>query len=270
MIYELVWSDALDSELSVDSSVPLPPAGPAPFASSERAVYEFTWETAPTTLLESAGTVTISARGSKERDPACSPADGSTDLRPENASQASYHLTTVARTSKWVSTMFEAQDCFVSWTDGAWEPLVVEQKRHEGRRNLNLEFDYDWPHHEMKIRGQFAVPIAAGSRDPLSALYYVRSLPLKPGDEVTIPVIEKVRKLLVHVRAAGMDSIVSAGRSVEALRLELTLIYAVQTRTPMQISLWLSNDDRHLPIRMRIATDFGIFRGDLTSYQAEP
>jgi hypothetical protein len=269
-IYELVWSDSLESEWLSRQSSPLPPAGSSPYLSGETAVYEMTWETGPGKLLGPAGTFTISGSANRSVDPPCTTADGQPagDLvQPSDASQV---LTVFAQTADWVSTIFEAQDCFTSWTTAAFEPLLVRQKRREGRRKLDLEYAYDWARQEMRIRGQFAVKVGTGTRDPLSALYYVRTLPLKPGDEITVPIIENARKLRVRVKATGMESIVSAGETVNALRLELAILYTVQTRPPMRITLWLSDDERRLPVQMHVASDFGSFRGQLVSFRASP
>jgi hypothetical protein len=122
----------------------------------------------------------------------------------------------------------------------------------------------------MKIRDQFAVKVGKGTRDPLSALYYVRTLSLKPGDEVTVPIIENARKLRVQVRATGMESIVAAGETGEraSARAHPSLHGADRARygSPSGSAI----DERRVPVQMHVATDFGSFRGQLVSFRANP
>jgi hypothetical protein len=263
VVYELVWTPSTEAALAPVESNPPPDGGPAPFHRSESAVYNITWDTAPGGLHVSAGTVTIGAQSGSPAPAPCATQDS------DHQGEGMYRLTALAETADWVSRFFEARDCFATWSDDRWLPLVAEERRREGRRSIDVASDYDSIRHVVRIRGQIAVPISTGTRDPLSALFYARTLPLGPGYQVTIPVNENGRNILVTLRAHGVESIHMAGKSIEALRAEPRLIYRVETRRPIQITLWLSNDERHLPLVMTFATDFGSFRAELTSYRTD-
>ena len=253
VIYELVWTPEIEAALARVDSVSPPAAGPAPFQRSESAVYDITWETAPAGLHLSAGTVTIAAQSG-------SPAPAPCATENSNPQVGTYRLTGLAQTADWVSRFFEAQDCFAAWSDSAWRPIVTEQRRREGRRRIDRAYDYDFVHRVVRIRGQLALPISPDARDPLSALFYARTLPLKPGYQVTVPVNESGRNIVVNLTALDVERIQVGGKSVEALRVEPRLMYRVQTRRPIDITLWLSHDERHLPLVMRFATDFDLPR----------
>ena len=135
VIYELVWTPALEAALAHVDTTALPDPGPVPFHRGERATYDITWETAPAGVHLSAGTLTIGAQS------------GSSTLVPcatenSNAHSGIYHMAALAQTAAWVSRFFEAQDCFAAWSDAAWRPVVTEQRRREGRRSTDRTYEY--------------------------------------------------------------------------------------------------------------------------------
>ena len=262
VIYELVWTPAIEAALTQVDSGPLPDAGPAPFHHGESAVYDITWQTAPAGLHVSAGTLTIAAQSG-------SPAPAPCATEGSGRQGGVYRLTALAQTANWVSRFFEAQDCFAAWSDSAWRPLVAEQRRREGRRSIDQVDAYDLINRVVRIRGQLTLPISSDTRDALSALFYARTLPLEPGYQVTIPVNDSGRNILVNLKALDVEPVQVGGKSVEAVRAEPRLMYRVQTRRPIQITLWLSHDERHLPLVMTFTTDFGSFRAELTSYRSD-
>jgi hypothetical protein len=118
------------------------------------------------------------------------------------------------------------------------------------------------------MQNEIALPISSATRDSLSALFYARTLPLVPGYAADIPVNESGRNVAVHLMVVGEEMVTVGGRSTSALRIQPTLRYAVETRRPIQITLWLSHDARHLPLIMAFDTDFGAFRAELQSYRS--
>ena len=51
-----------------------------------------------------------------------------------------------------------------------------------------------------------ARPLAAGARDAVTALFYVRTLPLSEGAELVIPVNDAGRNLTVRAIAEGTET----------------------------------------------------------------
>ena len=178
---------------------------------------------------------------------------------------AAYRFSAFVQTASWVSRFFEAQDCFRTWTSSVLLPLVVSEERREGRRFIKQEEEFDSLRYVVRIDNNLTLPTEPGARDPLSALVYARTLPLAPGYQVSIPVNENGRNIQVHLNVMGLERIQYDGTAVDAMRAEPTLVYKVQTRKPIRITLWLSNDNRHLPLVMEFVADFGTFLAELKS-----
>jgi len=111
------------------------------------------------------------------------------------------------------------------------------------------------------------LPMAPRARDAISALFYVRTLPLRTGERVRFPVNEAGRNLVAEVTVDGVDRITSLRKRVEAIRVTPVLQRRAADRQPLAATIWLSNDDRRLPLILDLDAGFGHVRVELVSYR---
>ncbi len=97
------------------------------------------------------------------------------------------------------------------------------------------------------------------ARDALTAFFYVRSLTLVPGAIVSEPLNEGGSNLVLQVAPAQHETIDVAGSRARTLRLE--------PRRPIRMTIWLSDDERRLPLRVFVDAGFGRVRADLVDYR---
>jgi hypothetical protein len=100
----------------------------------------------------------------------------------------------------------------------------------------------------------------------MSALFYVRTLPLKTGERIRFPVNEGGRNLVAELTVDGLERITSLSKSVEAIRVTPEVRRRASDRQPLAATLWLSNDERHLPLVFDLRAGFGHVRVELVSY----
>jgi Protein of unknown function (DUF3108) len=265
VIYELLWTPETAALLAPSELPPPPEPGVVSLGQHETADYAITWETSPGGLHLTAATLTIVSA----RAPSQAPAPCATPGNRDGISRGTFHLTGFVKTADWVSRFFQATDCFDTWVDERLLPLVAEQERHEGRRSIAQSATYDAAGHVVRLQTQIALPLPIDGRDALSALFYARTLPLRPGDVVDIPVNESGRNINVRLRVLGEEVVMVSGKATDAIRVEPELRYRLATRKPIQITLWLSRDGRRLPLAMAFHADFGSFRAELQSYHAQ-
>jgi hypothetical protein len=172
-IYELRWTPELESRLVASTTVDPPAPGAIPFRVGELARYEVHWAGAGVNL--SAGEISIGVE------------------------PPAYRLVVTAATAPWVARFFEAQDVFKTQADQDLFPRVHERDQQEGRRHVTRAFVFD---HAARIvrtgrtldealtSAAVLLPIAPRARDAMSALFYVRTLPMKAGERVRFPVSE--------------------------------------------------------------------------------
>jgi len=249
VIYELRWTPEIESRLATDLAVAPPPPGPAPFAPGESARYSAFWAGAGMNL--SAGEITVTVQA------------------------PSYTLVAKADTAPWMARFFEAHDTFTTRTNAHLIPEVHERDQREGSRHVQRAFLYR--HSERVIRiGRdatqaagaegVALPLAESARDAISAVFFVRTLPLANGDVYRIPVNEAGRSMVVDLTVAGRETVSIQGRTVAAVRLDPRIHRRVERRKPIRAVLWLSDDERKVPLAMDVEAAFGRVRLELISY----
>jgi len=249
-IYELQWTPDLEARLVTANAVEPPPPGRIPFRVGELARYDVHWDGAGVSL--SAGDISIAVE------------------------PPTYRLVVTATTAPWVARFFEAQDVFRTRVDEELLPRVHEREQHEGSRHVTRAFVFDGPARIVRTGRTLAealdqeavvLPMAPRARDAISALFYVRTLPLRPGERIRFPVNEAGRNLVAEVTVNGVDRITSLNRRVEAIRVTPVLQRRAADRQPLAATIWLSNDDRRLPLILDLDAGFGHMRVELVSYR---
>ena len=71
----------------------------------------------------------------------------------------------------------------------------------------------------------------------------------------------------VGVVAPYIETVEQAGQRVNALRLEPRVMRSVERQRPLAITLWLSADERRVPLRALVDAGFGRFRLELKEYR---
>jgi hypothetical protein len=261
-VYEVVWTDTSEAALEEIEVPPPPPAGPAVFTVGEAATYSVQWLTGPLDLQ--AGTIILRV---VEPDRSDRGADGAI---PEWVFEAT------AATAPWVSRFFEATDRFRTSADPQFLPLLHQRYLREGRRVVDRAYAYD--HEARHVRSgdspdaardamAMALPLAAYARDSLTALWYVRSLPLSPGLTFRMPINEAGRNQQATITVGPPENIDVQGRSQPAFRIRPQLTARIQRRQGIDATIWISADERRLPLQADITAGFGRVLLKLVDYR---
>ena len=250
VIYEVRWTDDMRARLTRDLAVTPAPPGPAPFAPGETARYTVQWTSAAVDLP--AGEITIAVQASPP-----------------------YTFLVRAETAPWIARFFEARDVFITRTDAALLTQLHEREQHEGSRHVTRAYVYK--HEEGLVRigrtpedaaseDAVSLPLAPASRDALAALFYVRTLRLEPGRRYRIPVNEAGRQVVIELSVGRRERIRVQGKDVEAVRLEPRMSQGTSTRRSATATLWVTDDERRLPVALDLEAGFGRVRAELVSY----
>jgi hypothetical protein len=250
VIYEMRWTPEASARLAAASTVEPPPLGPIPFHEGEIARYTVGWGGAGVNL--SAGDISIGVEA------------------------PAYRLVVTAVTAPWVARFFEAQDVFTTQTDAMLLPQLHERDQHEGSRHVARAFVYDRAARvvrtgptaaEARAEGAVVLPLLPNARDAIAALFYVRTLPLHDGAQYRFPVNEAGRNLIIELTVDRREMIRVQGRDVAAWRLTPKIQRRVEEREQLAATVWLSDDDRHVPLALELDAGFGHARVELASYQ---
>ena len=164
-----------------------------------------------------------------------------------------------AATAPWVSRFYQVAATLETTTTERLLPLEYRELIDEGTRRLDRQVAFDEARREVRITSGGAaitLPLGAGARDPLSALFYIRTLPFGPQSRFSVPISDNGRRVRLDIPAALPETLILDGRSWSAWKLEPRLSDRIE-RGAMTLSVWVSADRRRIPLRVDVSAGFG-------------
>jgi hypothetical protein len=120
---------------------------------------------------------------------------------------------------------------------------------------------------ERPESSQTVASITRFSQDTFSSYFYLRSLPLEIGETYRVPVVSEGNTMQVQAVVQGVDLIKACGERRQALQIRLDKLDGEGKPLPGQNNLvWLSNDERHILLRVDVTARFGHIVGELTAF----
>ena len=246
-VYQVQWSPELESTLRTASDVLPPEPGPTAFAVGESAKYRVRWVGGPLDIPAGEATISVAPPRGAER----------------------FRFVVLATTAPWVSRFYEVAATLETTATARLLPLVYREAIDEGKRRIDRQVTFESTRREVRIASggtSITLPLGAETRDPLSALFFVRTLPLGPDARFSLPISDNGRRLRLDIPEAHPETLVLDGRSWSALKLEPRLSDRID-RGPLTISVWVSADARRIPLLVEVSAGFGAARLELASYQ---
>jgi hypothetical protein len=251
----IVASVAVICSAWVQGQMPAP--APAPLTTGETLSYDLTWQIFP------AGTVTatLTRSGEGPQDP--------------------YEVRAMAQSRGFVSLLYGVQDEFRSFFNpdtGCSER--ISKKISEGRRRKETEivFDSAWKRAVLDER-DLAKPgspvkhaeneIPGCVQDVVAAFYYMRRQPLRVGEQIRLLINDGSTTSEVKVDVQTREKVETPFGTREALRVEPTVFSGLLKRKGRML-IWFSDDERHLPLRIRAMISVGAITANLRSATISP
>jgi len=185
-----------------------------------------------------------------------------------------YPFELTAATASWVSAFFEARDWFGSVTTADLYPVEHRQELREGRRRVSRTAYFDRSTRLVRVGdGPLASPadgetrpLAPGARDPLGAMYYLRTIAWAPGQAQRLVVSDLGHTVAVDVRADLTEPVSAEGRTQLAQRLTMLFSAPLASVPVPSATAWVSTDARRVPLAAQVDSKYGTFRLSLVRY----
>jgi len=165
-------------------------------------------------------------------------------------------------------------------TVATWEPssgcsLAIEKNLHEGRavRDQSVTFDRAQGLALVKDErmAEHRFPVGTCVLDVLSALFVARIKGVPERGDLALPVFDNGKHYELAVRVLGRETLdlpPPLGHRVPTLRVEPRLLEGTGLFVKNgQLQLWLTDDGRRLPVRMRSKVPVGSVTADLETYR---
>lgn len=97
------------------------------------------------------------------------------------------------------------------------------------------------------------------AHDFISAIYFLRTQQLRPGQSFELAVSDSGQTVRVPVRVTERKTVKSVAGRVPTLRVEIGLFGAGRLVNDREgeMTLWITDDERRLPVRARLSADIG-------------
>jgi len=105
------------------------------------------------------------------------------------------------------------------------------------------------------------------SQDALSALFFLRGLPLKNGDKYSYYIATRGRITKMNVDVVGVEKISTPIGARDAIHLRATTQYSGDLVKKGHMDYWLSNDDQRIFLRFDAQIKLGSVKGLIQSYK---
>ncbi len=241
-----------DAPEKTADEAPLKRLDALPFRSGEKLHYTIHWG------IFTVGSATMEYVGPVKRD-----------------GEDNWQVILTAKTNSFADAIFKVRDWNAVWVDKEFtRPLYYEKKQNEGSTHRDVVVTFDWEKNKAQYsdagKSREPIDIEPGSWDPLGITYAVRALDLAGVTHLSLPSTDGKKSVKTEIAVSGPVKVkVPAGR-FEALLLspdtkDLGGVFKKSDKAG--ISLWLSNDSRHLPLRMASKVVVGSFVAEMTSIE---
>lgn len=182
-----------------------------------------------------------------------------------------YHVSSVTVSNKFVDTFYKVRDrvdSFIYADNLSSYRYKVHQEEGRFRRDKEISFDYS-KGTATYIKDQKASvhSIPSSVQDALSALYYLRTKKVTVGETETINVFEDKKLWQLEVQILGKEKIQTPAGAFDTIMVKPILKFEGIFQNKGDVYIWLTDDNRRMPVRMRSKIKIGSISADLLEYK---
>ncbi len=152
-----------------------------------------------------------------------------------------------------------------------------DKQTQEGRRKIASDLSFDYAHGKQTLDERNLVKgtervlttnIPACVTDSLSAMFYVQSQTLTPGQTFYFPLADAMRTVTVGMKVENREEIKTPAGTFETIKVQPTADEGV-VKNRGSIWIWYTDDARHLPVQMQARLFWGTITFHLLSVDAK-
>lgn len=221
----------------------------APFAPGERLNFQLRWTLVP------AGKAVMEVLPMKTID-----------------GQKVYHFRLTADSNAFVDMFYKVRDRIDSFASADMTHAVrYHKKQHEGETRRNVKVDFDRQAEKALFfdgRNGKKIDIRPGTFDPLSAFYFTRMMDYRQNGIIQCHVSDGKKCVKGIARVVKKETITILSGTYETYLIEPDLKHVggvFEKDKNAKIKLWITADERRIPVKIASKVSVGSFVGELTS-----
>jgi len=223
-----------------------------PFAAGERLVYTVSW------LKIEGGEMTLAT---------------TREASPDGVPVHRIRLSAVS--NDYVSRFYPVDTRYETWVDARdFTPVRFEKHAREGRYSADEVEEFDLTKRVAVWRNardaRRVGPIPERFQDVISSFYYMRTVPLVPGEETRVDLYSRGKLYRLVVAVLGREKVETELGVFDALKVQPRMhdSEASEDRNKGKLFLWFSDDARRLPVQARTILPIGSVTARLTRVES--
>ena len=178
-----------------------------------------------------------------------------------------YPIYSTVNSTSFFSTFFRVDDSAVTFMDvRELFPLRFEKYLREGKYRADRVADFD-PVAGLTYTPRDTLVAPPYVQDPLSLLYYVRSLELNPGTDLLVENYDGKKVYTLTVRILRRERVEVKAGVFSTIVVEPLLQAAGLFKHEGRLTVWLTDDRLHLPVLMKSKVIVGSIVAELSQYK---
>jgi hypothetical protein len=184
-----------------------------------------------------------------------------------------FHFVLTAKSNAAVDIFIKIRDRIDAYADTRMTHSIYYRKGQTGDRNRQETIKFDWLQGTAQYSdsGQRQAPIELqpGSFDPLSAFYFTRMMISEKHPRVKRPVTDGKRNFIGNASFVRRETItLNNGKTYDTfcVKPDLEFLGGIfkKSKNP-QLLLWVTADERRIPVQIKSKVKVGYFIGELVS-----
>ena len=183
---------------------------------------------------------------------------------------------TTAKANQTIQSWYPVRDTVESWVSASTGlPLRFHKRLNEGSYSASVLLDFDRANQQVNVKGAQkkggspdTVLVAPPEiHDLLSAFQATRQAMLEPGGSIRLPIVDN-RKVFKNVEIACLrrETIEVGDNLYKTLVIEPRLHGDALFKSKGKLLIWLTDDERRMPVLMESAIKLGTIRAELVSH----
>jgi hypothetical protein len=181
-----------------------------------------------------------------------------------------YHIIGDGKTNSSYDWLYKVRDKYETFIDTAtMQPLKSIRSVSEGgyKKYQNITFNKT-ANTAMTTDGVFKVPECV--QDVVSAMYYARNIDFskyKPDDKIPFSMFFGNEVSNLYIRYVGKETIKTRYGKFDAIKLKPLLVKGDLFEGGEKMTVWISDDPNHIPVRVESPLVVGSVKIDMMSYR---
>jgi hypothetical protein len=180
------------------------------------------------------------------------------------------HIVGTGRTVGTLEWFFKIRDTYETYIDqDAIVPLLFIRRVNEGGFKINENVVFN-PYQNTATSEKGTFPVPDNVQDLLSSYYYSRCLDvrnIKEGDVLPIQAFLDNEIVSFNLKFIGRETIKTTVGKVKCLMFRPLLQQGRVFREQEGMTVWISDDDNHIPVRVEAKLLVGSIKMDISDYR---